>query len=60
MVNNAAIALQGIPIDHPHYDVVAMDRQSAVNVAGVIAIVRAAARRLPDGGRIISIGSPAR
>ncbi len=57
VVNNAAIALQGTRIDDPDYDSAAMDRQWAVNVAGVIATIRAAARRLPEGGRIISIGS---
>lgn len=57
LVNNAAIALQGVRIDEAAYDVAAMDRQWTVNVAGVIANIRAAAPRLPDGGRIISIGS---
>lgn len=57
LVNNAAISIQGRSIDHPAYDVAAMERQWAVNVGGVIANIRAAARRLPDGGRIISIGS---
>jgi NAD(P)-dependent dehydrogenase (short-subunit alcohol dehydrogenase family) len=57
VVNNAAIALQGVRIDDPNYDSAAMDRQWAVNVAGVIATIRAAAPRLPQGGRIISIGS---
>jgi NAD(P)-dependent dehydrogenase (short-subunit alcohol dehydrogenase family) len=57
LVNNAAIALQGITIDSPAYDSAAMDRQWAVNTAGVIANIRAAARHLPDHGRIISVGS---
>lgn len=57
LVNNAAIAIQGRTIDHPGYDAAAMDRQWAVNVGGVIANIRAAALRLPEGGRIISIGS---
>jgi NAD(P)-dependent dehydrogenase (short-subunit alcohol dehydrogenase family) len=57
VVNNAAIARQGVKIDDPAYDSAAMDQQWAVNVAGVIATIRAAARRLPEGGRIISIGS---
>jgi NAD(P)-dependent dehydrogenase (short-subunit alcohol dehydrogenase family) len=57
LVNNAAVALQGVKIGDPAYDVAAMDRQWAINVAGVIANIRAAARHLPEGGRIISIGS---
>jgi NAD(P)-dependent dehydrogenase (short-subunit alcohol dehydrogenase family) len=57
LVNNAAISLQGARIDEAHYDGAAMDRQWAVNVAGVVANIRAAVRRLPQGGRIISIGS---
>ncbi|HEX7775038.1 MAG TPA: SDR family oxidoreductase [Parvibaculum sp.] len=57
LVNNAAIALQGTRIDEDRYDSAAMDRQWTVNVGGVIANIRAAARLLPEGGRIISIGS---
>ena len=57
LVNNAAISLQGARIGDAAYDVEAMDRQWAVNVAGVLATIRAAVRRLPQGGRIISIGS---
>jgi NAD(P)-dependent dehydrogenase (short-subunit alcohol dehydrogenase family) len=57
LVNNAAIALQGIAIDDPSYDSVAMDRQWAVNAAGVIANIRSAVRHLPEHGRIISVSS---
>lgn len=57
LVNNAAIALQGKTIDAPDIDNTAMDRQWAVNTMGVIANIRAAAKVLPEGGRIISIGS---
>lgn len=57
LVNNAAIALQGHRIDDPAIDNEAMDRQWAINVAGVVANIRAAAKVLPDGGRIISVGS---
>ena len=57
LVNNAAVALQGKRIDDPDYDVGAMDWQWTVNAAGVVANIRAAARHLPEGGRIISIGS---
>ena len=57
LVNNAAIALQGKTLDDSSIDNAAMDRQWAINVAGVVANIRAASKRLPDGGRIISIGS---
>ena len=57
LVNNAAIALQGRTIDDPDVDNKAMDRQWAINTAGVVANIRAAAKVLPDGGRIISVGS---
>ncbi|WP_420997995.1 SDR family NAD(P)-dependent oxidoreductase [Cupriavidus sp. 30B13] len=57
LVNNAAVAWQGKTIDDPEIDNAAMDRQWAINTMGVIANIRAAARVLPDGGRIISVGS---
>jgi NAD(P)-dependent dehydrogenase (short-subunit alcohol dehydrogenase family) len=57
LVNNAAVAWQGKTIDDPEIDNAAMDRQWAINVGGVVANIRAAAKYLPDGGRIISIGS---
>lgn len=57
LVNNAAIALQGKRLDDPDIDNAAMDRQWAVNALGVVATIRAAARVLSDGGRIISVGS---
>lgn len=57
LVNNAAVAWQGKTIDDPEIDNAAMDRQWMINTMGVIANIRAAAKVLPDGGRIISIGS---
>jgi NAD(P)-dependent dehydrogenase (short-subunit alcohol dehydrogenase family) len=57
LVNNAAIALQGKTIDDPTIDNAAMDQQWAINTLGVIANIRAAAKILTEGGRIISIGS---
>ncbi|KAA0695437.1 SDR family NAD(P)-dependent oxidoreductase [Neorhizobium sp. P12A] len=57
LVNNAAVAWQGRRIDDPEIDEAAMDRQWAINVAGVVANIRAASRVLPDGGRIVSVGS---
>ena len=56
LINNAGITVQG-RIDDPHADQLSLDRQFAINVTGVAAAVRAAAPLLPDGGRIISIGS---
>jgi NAD(P)-dependent dehydrogenase (short-subunit alcohol dehydrogenase family) len=57
LVNNAAIALQGATVGDPAYDSAAMDRQWAVNTAGVIANIRSAVRHLPEHGRIISVSS---
>lgn len=57
LVANAAIAVQGRTVDDPAFDDVAHDRQWQVNVMGPVAITRAAAPRLTDGGRIILIGS---
>ena len=57
LVNNAAVAWQGKTIDASDIDNVAMDRQWAINTMGVIANIRAAVKVLPEGGRIISVGS---
>jgi NAD(P)-dependent dehydrogenase (short-subunit alcohol dehydrogenase family) len=57
LVNNAAVAWQGLMLDDSQIDNAAMDRQWAINVGGVVSTIRAAAKHLPDGGRIISIGS---
>lgn len=57
LVNNAAVAWQGHKIDDPAIDNAAMDRQWAINTHGVIATIRAAVKVLPEGGRIISVGS---
>lgn len=57
LVNNAAVAWQGRTIDDPEIDNAAMDRQWAINAYGVIANIRAAVGVLPEGGRIISIGT---
>lgn len=57
LINNAAVAWQGKTIDDPTIDNAAMDKQWMINALGVIANIRAAAKVLPDGGRIISIGS---
>ncbi|HEX7820852.1 MAG TPA: SDR family oxidoreductase [Sphingobium sp.] len=57
LVNNAAIAIQGLTIDDPAYDSAIMDRQWAINTMGVIANIRAVARHLPEEGRIITVSS---
>lgn len=57
LVNNAAVAWQGARIDDPDIDNSAMDRQWAINVSGVVANIRSASKVLPEGGRIISVGS---
>ncbi|MCY1521958.1 3-oxoacyl-[acyl-carrier-protein] reductase FabG [compost metagenome] len=57
LINNAALAIQGLTIDNPDIDTAALDRQWAVNVTGVIANIRAAVKVLGEGGRIITIGS---
>ncbi|MFD2264730.1 SDR family NAD(P)-dependent oxidoreductase [Lacibacterium aquatile] len=57
LINNAAIAVQGKTVDDPDLDTVNLDRQWQVNVMGAVATTRAAASVLPDGGRIIFIGS---
>jgi len=56
LVNNAGVAAYGA-VDDPKADRAALDRQWAVNLVGVAALVRAAAPVMADGGRIISISS---
>jgi NAD(P)-dependent dehydrogenase (short-subunit alcohol dehydrogenase family) len=57
LINNAAIAVQGKTVDDPGLDTVKLDRQWQINVLGTVAVTRAAAPVLTDGGRIIFIGS---
>lgn len=57
LVNNAAIAVQGKTVDDPALDTVNLDRQWHINVMGTVAVTRAAAAVLSDGGRIVFIGS---
>jgi NAD(P)-dependent dehydrogenase (short-subunit alcohol dehydrogenase family) len=56
LVNNAGVAVGGA-IDHPGNDLAAFDRQYAINVTAVVTAIRAAARVMGAGGRIITIGS---
>ncbi|GHE99269.1 oxidoreductase [Streptomyces spiralis] len=58
LVNNAAISVeQGRTVDDPDADTAALDRMHATNYLGVIAVIRAAARVLRAGGRIITVSS---
>lgn len=57
LVNNAAIVSKGQSVDDPALDTDALDRLWQVNVLGAIATTRAAARTIPNGGRVIFIGS---
>jgi 3-oxoacyl-[acyl-carrier protein] reductase len=57
LVNNAAIVASGKTVDDADLDTASLDRLWQVNVMGAVATTRAAARQLPDGGRIIFIGS---
>ncbi|MEV5013610.1 SDR family oxidoreductase [Streptomyces sp. NPDC053780] len=54
LVNNAGVGLLG-PIEG--FSVADLDRVLAVNVRGVFLTAQAAAGRMADGGRIITIGS---
>ena len=56
VVNNAGVAAYAA-VDDPKADTAALERQWAVNLVGVAALVRAAAQVLPEGGRIISVSS---
>jgi 3-oxoacyl-[acyl-carrier protein] reductase len=54
LVNNAGIAVMGM-LDK--YSLEDFDRMVAVNIRGVFVASQAAAALMPDGGRIITIGS---
>jgi 3-oxoacyl-[acyl-carrier protein] reductase len=56
LVNNAGVFVTGA-VDDPSADAARFGRQWAINVGGVAAAVRAAARVMGKGGRIINIGS---
>jgi NAD(P)-dependent dehydrogenase (short-subunit alcohol dehydrogenase family) len=56
LVNNAGVSVNG-PVDSSDGDSAAFGRQLAINVGGVSAAVRAAARVLGEGGRIVTVGS---
>ncbi|WP_254509993.1 SDR family NAD(P)-dependent oxidoreductase [Anatilimnocola floriformis] len=56
LVNNAGVFEAG-SVGDPNADLKKLEREFAINVGGVVAAVRAAAPLLPEGGRIINIGS---
>ena len=56
LVNNAGVWQQG-GVGDSSADLEAIARMHAVNVGGVAAAVREAVKHLPQGGRIITIGS---
>jgi NAD(P)-dependent dehydrogenase (short-subunit alcohol dehydrogenase family) len=56
LVNNAGVFEQSDVGDYAT-NAAKVDRQFAVNVSGVVAAVRAAAKVLPEGGRVINVGS---
>jgi 3-oxoacyl-[acyl-carrier protein] reductase len=56
LVNNAGVAAGGA-VDDPKADVEALSRLEAVNVDGVITAIRAAAKLMGEGGRIVTVGS---
>jgi 3-oxoacyl-[acyl-carrier protein] reductase len=58
LVNNAGVFVTG-PVGDTNGSAGDFDRQLAVNVGGVVAGIRAAARFLPEGGRIVTVGSVA-
>ncbi len=55
LVNNAGMYMTA-PID-ADVDQAAINRQYAINLGGVTTAIRAAAKIMPEGGRIITIGS---
>jgi 3-oxoacyl-[acyl-carrier protein] reductase len=56
LVNNAGVAAGGA-VDDPNADVAALSRLEAVNVDGVVTAIRAAAKLMGEGGRIVTVGS---
>jgi NAD(P)-dependent dehydrogenase (short-subunit alcohol dehydrogenase family) len=56
LVNNAGVAVGGA-VDYPGNDRAALNRQYAINFTAVVTAIRAAARVMEAGGRIITIGS---
>ena len=58
LVNNAGV-FASAPVNNRANNLAELERLFAINVGGVVTAVRTAAPLMPDGGRIISIGSVA-
>jgi len=56
LVNNAGVFVAGA-LNDPSVNAAQLDRQFAINVGGVATAVRAAAKVMGEGGRIVSVGS---
>ncbi len=56
LVNNAGVAASA-SVDSATVDLVALDRQLAINYTAVVVAIRAASRLMGEGGRIVSMGS---
>ena len=56
LVNNAGVTVWA-PVGSEHEDAEAFARQHAINYASAVAAMRAAVPLLPEGGRIVNIGS---
>ncbi len=56
VVNNAALSTP-TRVDDAHADLAVLERQWQVNALGVVRTIRAAAKVLNQGGRIVTIGS---
>jgi NAD(P)-dependent dehydrogenase (short-subunit alcohol dehydrogenase family) len=57
LVNNAAVAWLGPRVGADNYDADKMNQQWSINTLGSVATIRAAAKVLSNGGRVISISS---
>ena len=56
LVNNAGVFITGT-VDNPENDIAAFERQYAINFESAVIAIRAAAKVIGDGGRIITVGS---
>jgi NAD(P)-dependent dehydrogenase (short-subunit alcohol dehydrogenase family) len=56
LVNNAGV-FETSPLDGAADAAARLDRQFAINVAGVVAAVREASKHLREGGRVVTVGS---
>jgi 3-oxoacyl-[acyl-carrier protein] reductase len=57
LVSNAAVAWLGTRVGADNYDAEKLNKQWSINALGSVATIRAAAKVLSNGGRIISISS---